>query len=155
MATPIQFTQEQARVIATVSPGETRQWRKVVPYLASKPGKASRFAFSDLVALTITGALTRDMGVRISEVALGVDSLFERLAAARPTNLEGLVAVVWRQRTTLVRVGDFRPHDMVEPAFLMSCDAVIADIRARMLPVTMNDQQAPLPFTPVSVGTRS
>jgi hypothetical protein len=49
----IHFTQEQARVLTGVSLGDLRQWRKAVPYLMAKPGKAARFTFADLVGLAI------------------------------------------------------------------------------------------------------
>lgn len=155
MAILIHFTQEQVRALACVTPGEIRQWRKVVPCLAAKPGKSARFTFSDLVALAITGSLTRDMGARIGEIASGIDRLFVALSTARPTNLEGLIAVVGRDSADVVSATDLNPHRLTQPVFVVPCDIVVKDIRARMLPVTMNDQQAPLPFAPVAVGTRA
>ncbi len=155
MAILIHFTQEQVRTLASVTPGEIRQWRKVVPCLAAKPGKSARFTFSDLVALAITGSLTRDMGARIGEIASGIDRLFVALSTARPTNLEGLIAVVGRNSADVVSATDLNSHRLTQPVFVVPCDIIVKDIRARMLPVTINDQQAPLPFAPVAVGTRA
>lgn len=83
----IQFTQEQARDVAQVSPGDMRAWRKAVPDLAGKSGKSARFTFADLVGLAITGDLTDGFGVRIGDIGDGVDTLFRALAEARPARL--------------------------------------------------------------------
>lgn len=96
--TTIQFTQEQARDIAEVSSGDLRAWRKVVQYLAEKPGKAARFTFADLVGLIITSELTNRFGVRISDIGNSVDRLFHELADARSAHLEGFVALIDRKR---------------------------------------------------------
>lgn len=144
----IQFTQEQARDIAQVSQGDIRQWRKSVPYLAAKPGKAARFTFSDLVGLAIISELTGTLGGRISEIGEGVDALFHALADARPTHLEGIVAVIERSGARLIPAVDFTIREISGPIFMAPCDPIIAAIGARMLPVAPASSQAALPFPP-------
>jgi hypothetical protein len=85
----IQFTQEQARDLAGVSPGEVRAWRKAVRYLAAKPGKAARFTFADILGLAITRRITGDFHVRISDIGDSMDALFRALSETRPSDLEG------------------------------------------------------------------
>lgn len=55
--TTIQFTQDQMRTVTGVSIETVRHWRKIVPYLATKAGKAARFSFADLLGLAVTNEL--------------------------------------------------------------------------------------------------
>ena len=147
----IQFTQEQVRDIAQVSPGDVRQWRKSVAYLAAKPGKAARFAYSDLVGLALTREFTGTLGVRISEIGTGVDALFRALAEARPPHLEGVVALVERASARLVPVNELTSRQMVCPLIVAPCDPILAEIGARMMPLGPAANQTALPFPPQAV----
>ncbi|WP_083554518.1 hypothetical protein [Paracoccus sp. SM22M-07] len=120
--TTIQFTQEQARDIAEVSSGDLRAWRKVVQYLAEKPGKAARFTFADLVGLIITSELTNRFGVRISDIGSSVDRLFHELADARPAHLEGFVALIDPASARLLAVGDFSAQQITVSTLVVPCD---------------------------------
>lgn len=144
----IQFTQEQARDIAQVSPGDVRAWRKAVPYLAAKPGKAARFTFADLVGLVITGELTGALGVRISDIGQGVDALFRALGEARPPHLEGLVALIEKGGARLLPAGDITARHITAPTFVVPCDPILSQIGSRMIPLAPHSSQSPLPFPP-------
>lgn len=147
----IQFTQEQVRDIAQVTLGDVRQWRKAVPYLATKPGKAARFAFSDLVGLALTREITGTLGARISEIGSGVDALFQVLAEARPAHLEGLVALVERTAARLVPASDLTARHISGPVFLAPCDPILAEIGSRMIPIPLGSSQVAFPFPPRAV----
>lgn len=149
--TTIQFTQEQVRQIAQVSLGDVRQWRKSVAYLARKPGKSARFAFSDLIGLALTRELTSTLGARISEVGSGVDALFHALAEARPTHLEGLVAIVERNGARLIPAPELVARQLRSPVFVAACDPILAEIGARMIPIAPGASQTALPFPPRAV----
>jgi hypothetical protein len=148
----IHFTQEQVREIAQVSPGEVRQWRKSVAYLAAKPGKAARFAYSDLVGLALTREFTSTLGIRISEIGPGVDALFHALANARPSHLEGLVALVERTSAWLIPAAELTSRQIVGPIIVAPCDPILVEIGARMMPLSSTSSQTSLPFPPVAVG---
>jgi hypothetical protein len=144
----IQFTQEQARDIAQVSPGDVRAWRKAVPYLAGKPGKAARFTFADLIGLAITSELTDRFGVRISDIGPGIDALFRALADAYPPHLEGLVALIGTASARLLATSELGAHQIVEPTFVVPCGPVLAQIGGRMMPLAPGPRQSALPFPP-------
>lgn len=144
----IQFTQEQARDLAGVSPGDVRAWRKAVPYLAEKPGKAARFTFADLVALAITADLTSAFHVRISDIGIGIDALFRMLTKARPPHLEGLVALIETASARLLPAADLGARQVARPTFVIPCDPVVARIGERMLPLAPGSGQTALPFPP-------
>ena len=150
----IQFTQEQVRDIAQVSPGDVRQWRKSVAYLAAKPGKAARFAYSDLVGLALTREFTGTLGVRISEIGMGVDTLFRALCEARPPHLEGLVALVERATARLIPAVDLTPRLICAPIIVAPCDPILAEIGARMRPTGPTTGQTALPFPPQAMRKR-
>lgn len=152
-AQTIQFTQEQARDIAQVSPGDVRAWRKSVPYLAEKPGKSARFTFADLVGLAITRELTSGYGVRISDIGIGVDRLFRLLGEARPAHLEGLIAIVERTSARIFPSGEISERHVMEPAFVVPCDPVLARIGGRMMPFSPGSAQTALPFPPQILRT--
>lgn len=144
----IQFTQEQVRDIAQVSPGDIRAWRKAVPYLAEKRGKSARFTFADLVCLAITGELTGGFGVRISDIGSGIDTLFRALAEARPAHLEGLAALIQRNTARLIPAGDLTARLVIEPMFVVPCDPFLVEISGRMMPLLPGSGQVALPFPP-------
>lgn len=144
----IQFTQEQARDIVQVSPGDIRAWRKVVPFLAAKQGKSARYTFADLLGLAITAELTDGFGVRISDVGQGVDALFRALADARPAHLEGLAALVQRTTAWLITSGDLTGRLVTEPMFVVPCDHFLLEIGSRMMPLVPGSGQVALPFPP-------
>ncbi len=146
--TTIQFTQEQAREIAEVSPGDLRAWRKEVAYLAAKPGKAARFTFADLVGLAITSDLTNRFGARISDIGASVNRLFHELADARPAHLEGFVALICSESARLVLISEFSPRQISEPTLVVPCDPIVSRISARMMPSTSSAAQNALPFPP-------
>lgn len=144
----IQFTQEQARDLAGVSPGDVRAWRKAVPYLATKPGKAARFTFADLVGLAITANLTGAFHVRISDIGPGINALFSALSDERPADLEGLLAFIDAASARLLRVADLEPSQVTGPAFIMPCGPILIQLRQRMLPAVPGSGQTALPFLP-------
>jgi hypothetical protein len=147
----IRFTQEQVRDIAEVSPGDVRQWRKFVPYLAANSGKAARFTFNDVVGLGLTREFTDSLGVRISEIGPGVDALFRVLAEVRPTHLEGLIALVERASCRLLPIAELGTQRIAGPVIVAPCDPILAKISVRMMPISAGSNQTTLPFSPHAV----
>jgi hypothetical protein len=148
----IQFTQEQARDLARVSPGEVRAWRKAVIYLAAKPGKAARFSFADVLGLAITRRITGDFHVRISDIGDSMDALFRALSATRPSDLESAVALIDVRTARLVpeaELGGTEP--LKEPTFVVPCAPFIYDLRRKVMPLPPTSLQAVLPFAPQMV----
>ena len=103
--TAIQYTQDQMRTLTGVSVETVRHWRKTVPYLASKTGKAARFTFADLLGLAVTNELVSSLGVHIATVSVGVDALFRLLGTSSALALNGSVAFVTATSATLCDIG--------------------------------------------------
>lgn len=142
----IQFTQEQARDLAGVSPGEVRAWRKAVSYLAAKPGKAARFTFADILGLAITRQITSDFHVRISNIGNSMDALFLALSETHPSDLEGSIALIDAQTARLVSGSDLGAKPLKDATFVVPCDQLIHDLSQRMMPLASGSLQATLPF---------
>ena len=104
-AIAIQFTQDQTRTLTGVSAETMRHWRKTVPYLSSKMGKAARFSYADLVGLAVTNELVRSFGIHIATVSTGVDSLFTLLASSGPASMHNTVAFITPTEAVLQKAG--------------------------------------------------
>ncbi|PZQ76065.1 MAG: hypothetical protein DI563_07950 [Variovorax paradoxus] len=153
--TAIQFTQDQMRTLTGVSAEAVRHWRKTVPYLATKNGKAARFSFADLLGLAVTHELVNSLGVHIGTVSGGVDMLFRLLADSAPSILEGRVALVTPTAATLHESGSWGAGALAEPTLAIALDPLISRLQQHVLPVAPLPSQATLPFPPEAVRSRA
>jgi hypothetical protein len=151
VAQAIEFTQEQARAITGVSPETLRHWRKIVPYLAMKTGKAARFTFSDLIGLAMTQQLVEAFGVGVGSLRLGIDTLFRVLAEARPLALANTVVVIDAQGASVRRSDEVSKAEFSGPVLLIPCDPVIERLRRYILSGLTADLQMSLSFPPQAV----
>ena len=149
--TAILFTQEQARTLTGVSVETIRHWRKIVPCLAAKPGKAARFTFADVVGLAVTRELISTFGVHIASIGQGVSSLFRALSEARAASLEGATAILTTTDASLVSAHDIMAWRLPGPALAIPLDPVIGRLRRQMMPIIPTVEQTTLPFIPRAV----
>lgn len=154
--TAIQYTQDQMRSLTGVSVETVRHWRKAVPYLASKTGKAARFTFADLLGLAITNELVSSLGVHIAKISTGVDALFQLLANSSALALNGAVVFVTPTSATLRGTG---PEGVgpapTQPTLAIPLDPLIAQLQQHMLPAMLVPMQAALPFPPEAIRNRA
>lgn len=154
--TAIHYTQDQMRTLTGVSVETVRHWRKNIPYLASKTGKAARFSFADLLGLAITNELVASLGVHIGTVSAGVDALFRLLADASAPMLEGSVALVTPTSASLHESSAWGVGAApVNPTLAIPLNPLITRLQQHMLPVMPASSQAALPFPPEAVRSRA
>lgn len=154
--TAIQYTQDQMRTLTGVSAETVRHWRKTVPYLASKTGKAARFSFADLLGLAVTNELVSSLGVHIGSVSAGVDALFKLLADASAPALDGAIVFVTSTTANLHESGSWHGTSaLTQPTLAIPLDPLIAQLQQHMLPVMPAPAQAALPFPPEAVRSRA
>lgn len=152
----IQFTQDQTRMLTGVSVETVRHWRKAIPYLSFKTGKAARFSFADLLGLAVTNELVNSFGVHIATLSAGVDALFRLLAASGPASLDGAIVFVTATEAVLNETGAEGIGRLpVKPALMIPLAPLIANIQRHMLPVMPASSQTVLPFSPESVRSRA
>ena len=154
--TAIQFTQDQTRTLTGVSAETVRHWRKTIPYLSSRTGKAARFSFTDLVGLAVTNELVTSFGVHIAAVSAGVDSLFALLASSGSSSMASMVAFITPTEATLRQAG----HDGIGPILNKSAITIplapyIEKIQQLVLPVAPVSWQTVLPFSLEAVRSKA
>jgi hypothetical protein len=147
-ARAIQFTQEQARAITGVSSETLRHWRKIVPYLARKSGKAARFTFPDLIGLAVTRQVVETFGVSIGTVHASIEALFRILAEMRPLALQNTVVVIGTKGVAVHRVDEIAGSDFSGPRLMIPCDPLMEKLREYVLSDLVTDPQMNLPFPP-------
>lgn len=152
----IQFTQDQARTLTGVSVESVRHWRKAIPYLASKTGKTARFTFADLVSLGVTHVLVSSLGIQITALNVGIDSLFRLLATIGPTSFDGVIVLVTTNEASFYEPGaDGYGKLPSAPALMVPLAPLVANIQRHMLPIPPISPQAALPFPPEVIRSRA
>lgn len=149
-ASTIQFTSDQARALAGVTPEAWRHWRKAVAYLAAKRGKAARFSISEIVALSLLAQAVSDLGVGVSRTAIAWNALFQSCALERPSRLRDLVAVISVDSAELQRADALALNDGA--CLAMLCAPIVDRLASAAFAEVALDEQPPLPFAPRVVG---
>lgn len=138
------YTQEQARAVTGIGQETLRHWRKMIPYLAAKSGKRARFSFGDFLGLSVTREVTGGLGVSISHVRDGIESLFGILSEETVVH-PGSIAVLRNSISFIVRepqLGSLRG----EPAVLVPLDPVIEGLQSKLLHGLKLPPQSVFPF---------
>ncbi len=130
----IQFTQEQARAITGVSSQALRHWRKLVPYLAKKSGKAARFGFVDLVGIAAIQQIVDNIGVSVGSVQVGIESMLRILAMTRPSELQNTVLVIGVDRAEVRRMDELAGLHQSAPVLLVPCNPLLEKMHGYVLP---------------------
>lgn len=143
------------RTLTGVSAETVRHWRRTIPYLAMKTGKAARFSFADLLGLAVTRELVNSLGVHIGTVSVGVDALFRLLANPTGPILEGGVALITPTAATLRESASWSIGAAAEPTLAIALDPLISRLQQHVLPVAPFPIQAALPFPPEAVRGRA
>lgn len=144
------------RALTGVSAETVRHWRKTVPYLASKTGKAARFTFADLLGLAVTNELVSSLGVHIATVSTGVDALFRLLANNGTLALNGVVAFVTPTSAMLRETGpEGTGLAPTQPTLVIPLEPLIVRLQQHMLPLAPAPTQAALPFPPEAIRSQA
>jgi hypothetical protein len=152
----IQFTQDQTRALTGVSVETLRHWRKVIPYLSSKSGKAARFTFADLLGLAVSYELVNSFGINITGLSVGIDSLFRLLETSGIVKLDDAAVFVTATEATLFETGDAGiSQSLTKPTLVIPLGPLMARIQLHMLPTMPTSTQRVLPFPPEAVQSRS
>lgn len=151
----IHFTQDQMRSLTGVSAETVRHWRKTIPYLATKTGKAARFSFADLLGLAVTHELVNCLGIHIGAVSVGVDALFRLLEDSEAPVFEGGVAFITPTTASVRGSGSWSIDLSASATLAIPLNPLISRLQQHVLPVAPPPNQASLPFPPEAVGGRA
>jgi hypothetical protein len=145
----IQYTGEQARSFAGVSPEAWRHWRKVVPRLSAKSGKKARFSAGEMIALAVVSVAVSTLNVGIAGLAERWDELFDLCAQQRPSSLRSTFVIVTAEKVELV---DADRLSRERPAIVIPCEPIVDRLWTAAFSGVVEQAQAPLPFAPQAVG---
>lgn len=148
-ATTIQYTGEQARTFAGVSPEAWRHWRKVIPCLAKKTGKSARFSAGELVALAALAAAVHTLDIGIAKFAERWDELFNLCTQQRPEALRSAVIMVTAEA---IELSDPSRLLHEQPTILIPCEPIVDRLWDAAFSSKAEQPQMPLPFAPQAIG---
>lgn len=143
------------RSLTGVSAETVRHWRKTIPYLATKTGKAARFSFAELLGLAVTHELVNSLGVHIGTVSSGVDALFRLLEDSAAPVLEDGIAIITPTEASVRDSGSWSIDPSASPTLAIPLNPLIYRLQQYVLPVAPSPSQASLPFPPEAVRGRA
>lgn len=87
----MKLTQQQVRELVGIAPETFRYWRRALPPLREKEGKAAQFSCCDLLALLITKHLIDDLHISVNALKNVSYKLFDLCRVSRWNDYKGKV----------------------------------------------------------------
>ncbi|MGH6679326.1 MAG: hypothetical protein ACREDL_10455 [Bradyrhizobium sp.] len=146
----MQYSLNQLRETVGLSVETYRHWKRVLPPLAEKGGRAPCFSIGDFVAASILHRLTENAGVRVGHLVDISTEVFRICNASPWASLIGRTLTVDLEGRTCV----VEPAASIEGANLaLFCriDPVLAQLRGTLLRDRPDEAQAILLLPPVGV----
>jgi hypothetical protein len=147
----VDFTQDQARSLAGVPVETLRHWRKAIPYLSSKVGKATRFSFSEVVALAVTRELVETFGVHIATLSAAVDAMFSLVTETTPARLESATIAFSAHEARWYDTASQGANLLKQSVIVVPLTPIVSTLQRRILPFAETSRQEALRFPPESV----
>jgi hypothetical protein len=145
------FTQDQARKRVGVSVETLRHWRKTIPYLSLRTGKAARFTFTEVVGLAVTNELVNTFGIHIVTLSAVVNKIFPLFADAVPAVLDNGMVILSANEATLFDTRSQATGFLAQSAVVIPLAPLVAGIRRQIFPLAAAPQPSALRFPPESV----
>jgi hypothetical protein len=148
----VQYSLSQLRETVGLSVETYRHWRRVLPPLVDKGGRAPCFSIGDLVAASALRRLTETAGVRVGHLVDVSTSIFRICNASRWPSLVGKTLVVDLERRTCVVNPAAVIEDAPDIALYCRLDPVLVHLRGALLRDRPDEAQAGLLLPPVGVS---
>jgi hypothetical protein len=145
------FTQDQARSLVGLPIETLRHWRKAVPYLSVKVGKAARFSFTDVVGLAVTRHLVVTFGIQIAALSSAVDMMFPLLGKLSLADIEETIVTLTSREAKLYDTAGPPPGIETQSAIVVPLAQIVSRIQESILPLATTSPQRALRFPPESV----
>lgn len=149
----MQYTQAQVRETVGLSLETYRHWKRVLPPVSVKGGRAACFSIGDLMAASIMHRLTETAGVRVGHLSDVSASIFEICNTLSWAALEGTTLLVDLERRTCSVERTPKAHQ--DANLVLSCrlDPILVQLRDALLRGKFDQTQAELRLPPVRVPT--
>ena len=133
MTDPVHYTQAQMRETVGLSLETYRHWRRVLPPLATKGGRAACFSIGDLVAASILNRLTETAGVRVGHLSDVSTAIFEICNTSPWAALVSTMLLVDLEQRTCSVERALKSHQ--DANLVLSCrlDPILAQLRDALL----------------------
>ncbi len=149
----IQFTTQQARSIAGISSEAWRHWRKHLPHVAAKKGKAARFSMGEIVALCAVEEVVNKLGLRVAVLSDGLDQVFQACAPMSLLYLRDCSFVVTAANGKIFKTEQVR--GLSNSAVVIPCENIVDQVLRATFQDSDEVYQRSLPFPPAAVARGS
>ena len=149
----MQYSLSQVRETVGLSLETYRHWKRVLPPLATKGGRAACFSIGDLMGASILRRLTEIAGVRVGHLSDVSVAIFEICNKSSWAALVGMtLAIDLEQRSCSV---ERAPKSRDGSNLVLSCrlDPILEQLRDALLRGQASQTQAELLLPPVSMTT--
>lgn len=147
----IQLTTQQARSIAGVSSEAWRHWRKQLPHLSSKKGKAARFTMGEIVVLCAVEKIVSTLGVRVAIISDSLDHLFQISAPMSLHYLQECLFLVTVEEGKVVKTSQLQK--IASPALVIPCNSFVEQVLRNAFEYPDALLQKNLPFPPATIAS--
>lgn len=148
---PVQYTQAQVRETVGLSLETYRHWKRVLPPLATKRGRAACFSIGDLMAASIVHRLTETAGVRVGHLSDVSAAIFEICNTSPWAALVGTTLSVDLEQRTCTVERTLKSHQDANLALSCRLDPILGKLRDALLRGQSDQNQAELLLPPVRV----
>jgi hypothetical protein len=159
------FTLSQVRSVVGLSTETYRHWRRTLPCLAARSGRAARFSFGDLVALALLRCAIDDLGLSVSQFAGNAKELFDTCTSLSWVGTTGVQVLVTRKSEIAeplkrrpfalisVEIAVGMPASFIEPTVVIPLDPIADKLRQLLFSAAdLQEDQFSLPLPPVALA---
>jgi hypothetical protein len=150
----VQYTQAQVRETVGISLETYRHWKRVLPPLAAKGGRATCFSIGDLVASSILHRLTETAGVRVGHLSDVSTAIFEICNTLPWAALVGTTLSVDLEQRTCFAEPTSKSHNGGNLTLSCRLDPILGQLRDALLRGQFSHTQVELRLPPVRLASR-
>ncbi|MEX2374066.1 MAG: hypothetical protein WD942_00560 [Dehalococcoidia bacterium] len=136
--------------IVGLSKDAYRHWKKVLPPIAQRGGRAPCFSLGDLIAASVVYRLTVVAGVRVGHLADLSVSIFELCNTSSWTVLEGATLTIDIE-SRACRIDTRTPAKAVDLLLFCRLESILGELRNALLKTQGDRSQCELRFPPTAV----
>lgn len=147
----MQYTVRQIHEIVGLSKETYRHWKKVLPPVAERGGRAPCFTVGDLIAASVLHRLTEVGGVRVGHLSDVASAVFDLCNTTPWTALEGSTLIIDLDRRHCGLEPNLAATKL--PDFVLVCrlDPVLEELRGALLRTQADSPQSELRFPPTAL----
>ena len=136
----MQFSTRQVQELSGIRREQLRHWKKVLPPLSGRDGRADTYSFADVLALSTIAALVDRMGIAVSRLVVPSSDLFALIADTDANTISTMRIYVNASGV----VGTLAEHPQDAVFAIVDIGQLLTELRGRLGPDQL--RQLPLPL---------